>query len=568
MQDQQTLFPSTTVGNNDSSPRDLPSLLSYLEYLTDNKNLVCDFDSPDLQKSHENKSTLLLNDYISCTIPSHQLEFLLESQGIMDYGCTLEGYYHQVCTEEDLISELFTPKVKGDHYNPYIRYQSNCSSASRTCSKVLDLAGLEIYDISKLEPHHNIFLDIVCTFPSELDLLLLNEEYRSRSCYKISKNGNRTSQLDIKPCNLIDRMNLCRKKFFEEINSLFTYSDLEPTNQIMGCSSSLHVWGSTIPLLPNAHVHNFIPFFSYDKSLCRIEEMFDLFDCPELLPFKYDLLSSVGYVEYTSKKTNTKILGTLGCSTKSIEEVTIQEKYIVDLEKYKRLRLTLSNVLKDQLNMVPCDWFNNSFPVDIGKVKHIWSTIVYDEFSDILKEFKLLDIHIKFIPHYKKSKILHSLKYKSRPPVLDLDLFLKKLNIDLVTGYDSLNIDSVFEFLYYQLEIAVKCSDIDRINKLESHIVKLNQVVKQYSDQDLYKWLQFLCTWVTDTRVYGFWRNINRYLLDPNHEFLVVEDICPLCNGSITTIGVVDSCIVDCVIVQSRNKFCIYNLNSKEGDPH
>ena len=575
--------------------QNIDSLISYVQYLADNKTVFdgkeAKFDISLLLDSHKGRSVFLVDKYLNCAVPSAQLEFVLESQGIMEYGASLDGYKHSICTDSGAIidngcnskiagpaiSEIFSPNIVGDHFNPYIRFKSCCSVASRTCSKVLDLVGLEPKVVSELSPserfvdpvteveenipaeisiHDNVFLDVVCTFPSEIDILLVDGRYRSKASHKISKNGKPTSALDIKPYNLIDRMNRCRASFFKEFNRVFTYG--EP-DQSMGCSSSLHVWSSAVPVLPNAHVHNLIPFFSYKRGIVRI---------PELLDLDPSLLDSVCFVEYSECRSKPFSAGpgekiSRSKTSISFSDKKIKQKFIIDADKYKQLRLELSNRLKDQLGFQSCEWFDSMFPVDVDLIKKLWSDCVRSEFKDILRDNcpdVLFDVHISFIPWYNKSKLLHALQYKSRPPVLDLELFFQKLGKDFVTGFDSLDFDVVFDYLYYELQVAINCSNTNDINRYESYISKLKTISMDCSCKDVYEWMQFLSTWVTDTRVFGFWRNIKRYMLDPAHELLVEQHICPICNGQISSVRKVPFCVVDAVIVRSRSTFMVYNL--------
>ena len=531
-------------------------------------------------EAHKNKSIFLVDRYIYCAIPTPDLEFLLESQGIFNYNADLEGFKHSVCTNRDSLpnsgeyekaggvsynlSEIFSPNIVGEHFNPYKRFQSCLSVASRTCSKVLDLAGLEIRDISAVEPHENVFLDIVCTFPFEIDILLVNAKYRSRAPYKVSKNGKKTSQLDIKPHHLIDRMNRCRKAFFDRINEVFTYRDSSKT---LGCSSSLHLWSSSVPFLPNSHVHNIIPFFSYNKEIRRFPI--------EIL--EQDLIDSVCWVECGSKKVASKReYGNLGNVVTHNEEKPLKRRFVVDEGRYKQLRLRISNLLRDSLGFEGCVWHDQRFPVDVDLIKQIWSDCVRSEFNDILpatgmKGYRgsyqpVFDVHVNFIPWMQKSRLLHALQYKSRPPVLDLDLFFRKIsknsnNWNFVKDYNSLNFELLEDFLNYQLQVAINCSNTPDINRYEAQLKKLSQLQQSYSEKDFYEWLQFLSVWVTDTRVYGFWRNIKHYMLDPEHEILVEQIVCPICNGSIESLRIVDFCVVNSVIVRNRSNFCIYSLD-------
>lgn len=483
-----------------------------------------------LLNAHKSKSSLLIDKYVLCSIPDVQLEFLFESRGIFNYNAELaspDAFKRYICEDNHVLSESFSPVIIGEHFNPYKRFQSCLSSASRSCSKILDLAGVEINNISESDPHDNVFLDIVCTFPSEIDNLLLDGKLRDF---------------------VIEKENKCRYKFFKKFESVYTYND---KSRVMGCSSNLHLWSSTIPVLPNSHCHNLIPAFSFFKNCTGFvpEYMQDLLNSVDP-----SLLESVCFVEYSPIRSSNggKIL---------YSDKKIKQKFIVDPEKYKQLRLKLSSILRKDLGFDPIVWANSKFPLDIDFIKKIWSDIVKDEFKEFDFGDSLFDVHVDFVPYYHKAKLLHKLQYKCRPPVLDLDLFFKSMKKPFVIGYDSLDFDSLFDYLYYNLEIAVKCSDIEKINQFESYINKLKTLCSNYCCNDFYEWLQFLCTWANETKVYGFWKYIKNYMLDPEHEILVEQKICPVCGGNYTSVDKVKFCIVDSVIIRHRSYFMVFNFD-------
>ena len=124
----------------------IESLLSYIYYLTSNHlpNEV-DYDSKELLEVHKGKSILKIDKYLRCAVPSPELEFILESKGIQNYESYLDpdfNFKHGICDNEGIISEVFSPDIKGDHFNPYIRFKSCISSSSRSCSLLMDLVGL------------------------------------------------------------------------------------------------------------------------------------------------------------------------------------------------------------------------------------------------------------------------------------------------------------------------------------------------------------------------------------------------------------------------------------------
>lgn len=491
--------------------KNLDDLCSYVQYLTA-EGVFERYKSGNsgLLDAHLGKTSLIFDKYVLCSIPNVQLEFLFESMGVFNYNAEFDGFKRCFCTNEDVISESIVPVIYGEHFNPFKRFQSCISSASRTCRKVLDLAGLEIKNISELDPHDNIFLDITCTFPFEIDVMLLDV-------------GNRDS--------LIERLNQCRRRFFKKFEKIYTYGD---SGQAMGCSSSLHLWSSQIPLLPNAHVHNFIPGFSYRRNIVRV---------PELLDVDPDLLDSVCFVSYPSGHGH-----------------NLKKKFIVDSDKYQQLRLRLSGQLKEQLGFSPIVWHGSKFPLDSDLIKQIWTKIVKREFKELEFSASVFDVHIEYVFHYEKARILHKLQYKCRPPVLDLDLFFKKVD-GIIPNFNKVNLEIVSDYLYRELEIAVRCSNNNDINRFESYVHKLEYISKNYSSSDIYSWLQFLCSWVTDTKVHGFWKHIKRYLLDPDFDILVEGHICPICGGDFASVDAVKFCMVDSVIVRHRSYFMVYNFD-------
>lgn len=537
----------------------LRSFLSYLEYLSDThlrSGVVADFDSSLLKKCHSGNSVLLVDKYVNCAVPSVDLEFILESQGIQDYEAYLDpdfNFKHSICKKGDTLSEVFSANISGDHFNPYIRFKACVGNGSRCCSKLLDLAGLDIVDLNIPNVHDNIFLDLVCTFPEVVDFYFFNPSCRARASHRSSGSGKvHKSRLDIKQTNFIDRMNRCRESFFKQLHALL----LVPSGNVLGCSSSLHVWSSEVPVLPNCHVHNLIPFFSYTKK-----PVYDNSDLLQILQQLKDPEVVVAVdVAGSVKHGSVKSFGSMDNVIHFSNEVRLCQRFIVDQGLYDQLRLELSAALARKLHMVPVDWSDPKYPVDIDRLKGLWSDIVYNEFGDIMDCYELLDIHVQWIPSYNKSQLLHALQYKTRPPVLDLDLFFKKCS-GVVTGYNDIDIGKISDYLDYQLQIAINCSNYPDICRYESLIAKFRNLSESHGPGDFLDWLRFLSVWVTDTRVFGFWRNIKRYMLDPDHKFLVEQVVCPICNGSICDTGItVRSCAVDYVVIRSRSKFLVCNV--------
>jgi len=550
--------------------RSLSDLVGYFKHLSGNKNQNNDnvgtFGDSLLLGAHLGKISLFIDKYLDCAIPDIQLEFLFESQGIADYSAYLDPsreFKHCICSNsgpEDIISELFIPNVKGDHFNPYIRFKSSSVCGSQQCSKLMDLAGPAIKDLSAGVIHDNVYNIMVLTFPEDLAFLLLQEQNRSRSHYKISKNGKKTSQLDIKDFHIIDRMNRCLKRFFVDLHDLLGIE----ADSTLGMSSSLHLWGSEFPFLPHPHFHLILPHFSYINVSNRFRE-----DCDILLDPLYqqfdnaiDILD-LGSITVSRKTTFSKV----------ISDKSLSHKYIINEDLYNSLKRQLSIKLGDLLGFQPLDWSGShervkdngvtdliEDPLPLDLVKQLWSDIVYNEFSDILKDRVSLDIHSQYCTHKNKAKLLHALQYKTRPAVLDLDLFLKKCP-HLVYGHNDLDPSAAVDmlqglFVSYSLK-----NNVSKSKKYEGLLLKAEKLFARFGNQDILSWLRFLSTWGTETKTFGFWRNLKYYSLDPlDRSVLVKRDICPICGGAISPVRFVSSPVVDSVIIRSRSKFLVINI--------
>jgi hypothetical protein len=580
---QQSLL-SPDPSENLTKFSSLGDLVGYFKHLSDNKILNGPMDGffggSTLLNAHLNKSALFFDKYFDCSIPDVQLEFLFESMGISSYEAYLHSdkkFKHFICECENHFSELFVPNVVGDRWNPFVRFKSSNVCGSQQCSKLLDLAGLDTVDLfgdssaGVHRAHENVFNSLVLTFPDELSSKLMDPQFRSRALYRESKRGLRSSQLDIKPFHLIDRMNRCVSVFFHRLHEVFA---LDP-QFVLGMSCSFHPWSSAFPFLPHAHFHVILPHFCYRnvgnefRSLYAdilLEPLTGLFD------------GVVVAVESPVQKSTSQVYGSMGCKVTHTAEVSAVSKFIVDRERYTSLRLELSDKLGELLRFTPIDWYGSTprtqpngivdlveSPLDVDVIRRLWSDIVYSEFADLLCDDRvLLDVHTQFIPASNKSKLLHALQYKTRPPVLDLDLFFKRCP-SFVTGYSELNPEAALSYVSSLLTRAVNNGDMYLVQKYTSLMFKAEKLFAKHSSADVYRWLQFLSTWSTDTRVFGFWRSIKRYLLDPDHRFLVVEHVCPVCDGFVTLVRYVSSVAFDSVIVRTGSKFLVYDV---KGPPY
>jgi len=576
---QQTIFAPLGIAKQTQNNKKLyfkgglPEFVQYINKLINNINYVqCTtsnvsgfsqtykFNDLDLLNLHHNNSVLLVDKYVLTAIPDPQLEYLLERQNITDFNAELsidQQFNHKICTFNDTYSEIFTPNIIAEKYNPYKRWLSCVNSGNKTCNNLIDLAGLEC--TNELSPNNKslVFLDVVCTFPYEVDLFLISPAARG---------------------SIIKRMHKCERAFFDELHNFLGV----PRGNSLGLSSSLHVWSSTCPVLPNGHIHNLLPFFSYSYKE-PVMEFCELWVNPKYklpggirkrdIPIKYPEDCKQKYIERFNHfitpvlngeriKTIKKTYGD-GTTIKHNSHIIRIEKFIDEafINDFLAVKYDLSLDMATYFNCKSCTWDNDRYPVNSDKVRELWSDIVYNEFGrDIMDHWARLDVHISFIPSTNKSKLLHALQYKVRPPVLDLNLFFNKCD-NFITYYDSLDFNRVLNWLYYQLEISIRCSNYSDICKYEYLIKKAKAVDELYNSEDLFNWLEFLTTHKTNTRVYGFWNQFKTLQLDPDNTLFPHNDTCPICDGSISKLAAVPAASIDMIVVKDRSRFMVFDLD-------
>jgi len=516
----------------------------------DNKALEAPHGSSLLMTAHKNKSSLFIDKYISCTIPDPQLEFLLESIGIMEYNADLvrdREFKYTVCEDkEGVISELFTPNISGDRWNPYIRFKSSSVCGTQQCSKLLNLAGIDLkqwIDRDMLLLDHDVVLnELVLTYPQEVSLLLLDPGKRE---------------------DVIGRSKRCVKRFFKGLHGLF---DL-PEGHVLGCSETTHTWDSHMPFLPHLHHHVIFPHISYLKiskedRLSIDENLEDLYkQISELISPDSETVDSIRYDSIVEDK---RVVDSdiSGC------------KVVTDQDKYKILKRELSERLSEYLDFKPLLWKGRytkidekgisreiELPLDATALKELWTRIVKEEFAEVLKKFdKQIDLHVQWFKTSSKAKLLHALQYKTRPPVLDLDLFFRRCE-DFIVDYNKINKETVLNYVRGLFVKAVMKEKVQDSTRYESLLKKTEFIFKNYSEDHILGWMRFISICPSKTTVLGFWRNIKRYLLDPlDHKVLVDDGVCLVCGGFSVDVRYVSSFCIDSVIMRSSSKFLIYNV--------
>lgn len=545
---QQLLLQDPATKNTNFST--LSEFVGYFKHLSD-KAFFCEkyltFGSKNLLKAHSENSCLFVEKYVSAAIPNYQLEYLFESIGLFNYDAEFgpKGRFkHVLCDKDGTFSELFIPNIAGDRYNPYIRYKSSQVSGSQQTSKLLTLAGTNIKDMSMPIIHDNVFNLLVLTFPSEIGFLLLDPSSRE---------------------DIISRMWRCYNKFYKQ---LFVVLQLEP-QKTLGSSASLHVWSSEFPFMPHPHFHMVLPHFFYNR-ISKKERI--ILDDIELSPHYEEIFQLVKEVKIPqNKKKDMHIpIAAAGVTAASADsELTATFIKEGQQDKYNNLLNDLSIKLGEYLGFESLPWYGSSggtkpkeVPLNVEAIKQLWTKIVYKEFDQELDKSATvadLDIHTQFCKTSDKSKLLHNLQYKTRPPVLDLHMFLEKCE-GFVTGYNELDPSKALDLIRSLFVKASLDNDL-KAYRYDSILCKAEKFFDQFSVDNILDWLRFLCTWVTQTKVFGFWRNIKRYQLE-HHEkkILIKKTICPLCDGVTHDLRYLNSICFDSIILRVGGTFQIYNL--------
>ena len=533
----------------------LEDLLVYVQTQSDSTSPVdYNFRQKQLIDLHRNNSCLYIDKYFETSIPDPQTTFLLEDQGIPEQKH--EAYLHDqgrfwinFCSKDGITSEFIHPNVRGGTYNPYVKFLSSKHSGSEQTKKIMDLVGFVYKKVD--DPDYKPVVNLLTfTFPEEIAFRLLDNDsffvvdpYELKSYIQPSKREE-----------TIDHIWNCYKRFFKELHFIFglDYHD-NKFDQILGTSASLHLWSSTFPVLPHPHIHGVLPHFYFSKiDACYRKDVELLID--DLYQEMYDLVDII----HTD-------------DGKSIGYLSSQ-----DLDQVNRLRKKISDVLESYLGLEFLPWDGRmqkkdsetliETPLDLDLLKGVWTDIVNDEFGiepvpdDSDKVCRsTYDLKSKYCYIDQKEKLQHYLQYKTRPPVLDLDLYFRKH--DLLPDHNKIDLDQLEQdlrddFITWSLKGVVSKS-----REYESRLKKIESLRDLYSDQEILEWLRYLSVCTTKTRVFGFWRIIKRYqvssfLRDP----LPLPNICPICGGERHKIGTVNFFNVSYLIKHEQSKFRVWSV--------
>lgn len=531
---------------------------------------------------HKEKLALYVDKYLFTSIPDIQTEFLLESNGIPQdcYDADLDPRFMfsvNACFDDKNINEFITPRIRGGSFNPYIRLLSSKSSGGGQALKLFDLAGI---DPDREFPISPCFDLLTLTFPFDISILLLDGSLRDLT---------------------IEKMFKCYRQFFKELHLLFNV----PFDHILGSTVSLHVWSSDFPFLPHAHFHSVIPHFSYKKTDNdqRLEYEFNI-DLPDICKyggreFEKGRLYSRLYAlivefELTHNKTSKfKKSDPFSSQNSGLypDGILISSpdkrqfsRFITDAVDFQDIYDDISFKLSSMLDLSILDWLGSiekkssdgslysvPVPFDADLLRFIWTDIVNEvfdldtsnsslEFSDLV----LYDIFIEFASINSpkcRPKLLHFLSYKSRPGVLDLDLFFKKCS-DFVLDHNHINKGRVLSFIRGLLGDALNYENLTNVNKYESLLSKTEKIFNQFSDRVILDWLKFLSTHRTMTKTYGFWRNIKRYRVSSvKCKAIPYPRVCSICGNPTSVFRLVNSLDIDGIVLHCGSKFFLFNID-------
>jgi len=527
-----------TVSLKFSSPTDLWYYVQRLSGTGVFSKYKCSFGSEKLKNAHISRSTLLIDKYFQCVSPDPQLQYVFESVGVMDYDTYFGfgGDFKQfVCRNEHTdghLTEVFRPNVSGDRWNPYIRYKSSSVCGSQQCSKLMLLSGLR----HKIESDHNIvFNDLVLTYPFEVSIQLLDLPIRDE---------------------IITRMHACAKRFFDKLQRIYC----DPI-ECVGGSQSLHLCSSEIPVFPHAHHHFIFPHFKYK----RVQNQYRL-DIEELNSDLYDRARScMSESTYIAKVPVGKRFGGMDLKTYGKREVRKITRTLLDEITYNEVVEELSYRLSDQLGFTPLDWSDEAFTLDHVAIKSWWTKIVKREFKDFWNGDRTLDVKLSYVPVQQRERLLHKLQYKTRPPVLDLDLFFRKCD-GVIPSHNQCDINAILDYLRHKFVESVMREYTDSASKYEALLNKCEYIANTITMDQLFEFIKFTAFRSTETRVYGFWWKLKRYMIDSIVDpVLLYTKICPICGGELSLVQKLDKIAIDSIIIRGSSDFSVYDLVGGDG---
>lgn len=516
------------------------------------------------------------------------------------------------------ISEYIIPNVKGKRWNPYIRYISTKHSGAAQTEKMLDLVGLDPNTVYN-SINTPVFNFLVLTFPWEIGKLLIDSKKRNTiknliwKCWKLFFKELHFL-FDIPYDHLLGASVSyhCWKSSFPlfphpHLHVCFPNFHYKDLNDCCG-----HVDGKFKHIKNNGRID--IENLSDVEKL--YDELYSLVEEETWFDEKHKSKSSTGLgVKIGMKKTSRFINSKNEELLKSLKEkLSGSLKDYIGFTPFKwynpntdsiinpPVELTEENIklamdeLRDLLQELKQGTLvvderveKPKVPLDIGVLKSIWHDCVLSVFKDYLKDpdydmigfnvdfdeegsfdgsIPLYDVHTHFVYPKQRERILHHMRYKSRPPVLDLDLFFRKckslVSLDISTLKPLFFKESVFSYLTMLKGVAKKNNDEDQLLVVESTWRKAEEVFDSNSDNEIIDWLKYLVSCQSDTRVFGFWRMMDRYrVTSVIRGELPKKHICPICGGESVKLCKVDSIVPDIVVFVLNSKFRVVDFKGR-----
>jgi len=270
--------------------------------------------------------------------------------------------------------KLIKPSIRAGSKNPWSRYRSNIESARKSLKNIENL--MEVKTVYSMD----------LTFPKSVtDMYLGNKKEIKDKCFKALDQFR----------NIIE----------ETFKSLL---GIESDEFKLPWSSNFHDWSSEKPLKPHLHFHNLI-LMSLMKSISRT----DLTEFYERFKDKHHLDSVVDWDVY----------GKGSLFRERINRIVKNKPELRDKFESEYSKLIDNRTIK------PEHFMEDNKPLTVQFVRKVWKKCVKDVFGNDIYDGKKPDIYLSYMDsETDKNQILHKLKYKSRPPVLDLSYYLNSMD--------------------------------------------------------------------------------------------------------------------------------------------
>lgn len=277
----------------------------------------------------QDKNVMLLDMNLTLLKPNNYYISLMKSIGIEKEKCeaSIEGFsFH----ERDNGKYSVFPNINGGSHNPYMRYKSNRSCASRRLKLIDDLSQLATHTYSKIKKYKR--LCFLKTKISDNHYITRNRRFEKKwtdefaeldACFKPQKitmmNLNLTFPKQISNLLFEDPDGVNKEKKIVELfwksaiqKNVFTLDDKHYkttgyTEQVynkktkkyksvkkylqLGQFSNIHEWGSYNPFDDHIHIHCLFPNFLYDpynKCFVRIQPFLNSHQLSQLKKIWYN----------------------------------------------------------------------------------------------------------------------------------------------------------------------------------------------------------------------------------------------------------------------------------------